>query len=127
ANILRRWSAILTAQPRYTDVGTEQDQGVTLRQFRGIIPAPAVPVRQAGTPPPLMEMGGGQVRLWIDPQTRYVHRFVQQWTVTMHMNMEEMAATPELAALFPPAITVTETLTLVLSRHNDPMISIPAP
>lgn len=124
ANILQRWRTSVTTQPRYSAVGTIQDQGVLLRQFRGIIPAPETPTPEAGTPP-LMEWGEGQVTWGIDPQTRYVHRFVQQWTWTM--NMGEIEETPDLGDLFPSRITVTETLTLVLSQHNDPNIVIPHP
>ena len=132
ANVLASVSTFTAAGTAYRNVGTETIDGVSTTHFVGTIDAGKMSGAEGlgvlGNVPPL-----GDISVWIDPQTKYVHKL--DMNVDLGTFMETMAGVEQalLGTATPggPTATAVPSLKFVInmtvSKQNDPSISIPTP
>ncbi len=132
ANVLASVSTFTAAGTSYRNVGTETIDGVSTTHFVGSIDASKMSGAESlgvlGSVPPL-----GDISVWIDPQTKYVHKL--DMNVDLGTFMQTMAGVVEAlqgtATPGGPTATAVPSLKFVInmtvSKQNDPSITIPTP
>jgi len=131
ANIVSGLGTFLQAGSNYRD--TQQDEtmdGVTVKHFVGQVDATKLASGAAGlgTVPPL-----GSVALWIDPQTKYIHKAQMAIDLSSFMKMmtgmvEALQGTPTPGgATATPIGTMKFNIDMTLSKLNDTSITVPTP
>jgi hypothetical protein len=132
ANVLASVSTFTAAGSAYRNVGTETIDGVSTTHYAGTIDASKMSGAESlgvlGSVPPL-----GDISVWIDPQTKYVHKL--DMNVDLGTFMQTMAGVVEAlqGTATPGGPTATAvpslkfTINMTVSKQNDPSISIPTP
>jgi hypothetical protein len=132
ANPLQGMGELLTTASNYRDLGEDNINGATTRHFSFEITAggaSGMPQEVMGTMGNIPPLGGGEV--WVDPDTKYVHRLIVSLDLGPMMDMmtraiEMMAGTPTpggpTATPFP---AIKFDMQMDISRHNDPSIKVP--
>jgi len=132
ANVLGSLSSFTNAGANYRNVGTETLDGVSTTHFVGTIEAG----KMAGTEG-LSALGNipslGDISVWIDPQTKYIHKLDMNLDLSTFMsaiagNAEALQGTATPGG---PTATALPSLKFIInmtvSKPNDPSITIPTP
>ncbi|HMA36633.1 MAG TPA: LppX_LprAFG lipoprotein [Chloroflexia bacterium] len=133
-NILSSLGPLLTAGTTYMNVGQETLDGVSTTHFTGAVD-PGKMMGGSSGGPSMSGMGSlGTVGLWVDPQTKYLHK------VSMDLDLGPFlkAMMGAFAGLIPTPGPGTPTATAIpaslkfkievnISQQNDPAVTVPPP
>jgi LppX/LprAFG-like lipoprotein len=132
ANVVGSLSTFTNAGANYRNVGTETLDGVSTTHFAGTIEAGKMQGAEGlgalGNVPSL-----GTVNVWIDPQTKYIHKLDMNLDLSTFMEAingisEALQGTPTPGG---PTATAVPSLkfavNLTVSKPNDPSITVPTP
>jgi hypothetical protein len=132
ANVLGSLSTFTSAGANYRNVGTETLDGVSTTHFVGTIEAGKMAGAEGlgalGNIPSL-----GDINVWIDPQTKYIHKLDMNLDLSTFMGAiagiaEALQGTPTPGGpTATPVPSLKFVVNLTVSKQNDPSISIPTP
>ena len=135
ANPVEGLNSLLEASTNWRDLGDDTVNGKKVRHFAFSLDAAKMMgdssgdlAKQAGGELP--SLGGGQI--WVDPQTKYMHRISVQldFAFLIKMLADAMTAafggTPTPGGPTPTALPASDfEITMNISKHNDPSITVP--
>ncbi len=132
-NLFGDMAPLLEGGTEFMSLGQDTMNGVTVRHFQGTLDAAAMMgggAPTAGGP----SMSLGTFDLWIDPSTKYIHKMALNLDLAPFIRLMMgmfggLAGTPGPGTPTPTPLPTTMPLVLnvVVSKHNDPSITIPNP